>query len=642
MAKKTKAGGVNAVRAVFLDGIAELDEAAEFKDPEPNTARNGIKPGQWPGFPNDKMPPDCPITVLGMKGETVYCISATGFLFALSRWDHPTLVKLFSPHTNYLKWAWPAFAKAKEDPISGDLIPARVDRVAKDKAVEGIISEAGRRGTFDPNENVRGRGGWKVDGQYLWHSGKQLYAVEPLPAKGDVAATTQLKGMRPGELAGCFYAQDTDTLTPWRMPVGVTDDGNPAHQILQHLGSWNWERPYLDPILVLGWIGAAFLGGALQHRPISFVTGGPGTGKSQLQRYVRALFGPVMFATSNTTAAGIYQTIGHDSRPIAVDEFERKAGGTKETAIIEIARQAYSGDKGYRGGSDGASSEFQLNSAFFFTAILTPHLEQQDKTRMAIMQLNPLKGHSDTPVVQDFWGRQLLRRVMDGYQDFAGPNGILERWRTMLSDPLLKFDSRAIDTYGTLLACAELLVGEVGMIDAGLMGDIKLPGKLDRLHLLETLEHATAAERNDQTPKWLDVIERILGAKLEAFKSGERLTVGAVIEALEDKDRGDMKIEDARHRLALLGLGIRDIPSADQSNPCAGYALAIPHSDDGLNRLFGDSEFSRGGWTQALRLGPESVVPRGLTKAAKTVKINRTAKTCTLVDLAGYDAWVAG
>lgn len=638
MAKKTKQSSLDAVRAITLDGLAEVEEARELSDPDANLERDGVKAGQWAGFPHANMPPKCPITVLGMKGDMVYVISATGYLFAVSKWDHPTLVKLFAPFTNYLKWAFPAFTKAKGDPGDEGYVPPKVDRVARDKAVEAIITEAGRRGTFDPNENVRGRGGWVAAGQFVWHSGKQIFRVEPVPAKGSQPATTVLKGMQPGELGGCFYAQDTDTLAPWRGPIGHYD--SPANEILQHLKTWNWERPHLDPILKLGWIGAAFLGGALAHRPITFVTGGPGTGKSALQRYIRALFGSVMFATSNTTAAGIYQTIGHDSRPIAVDEFERKAGGAKETAIIEIARQAYSGDKGYRGGSDGASSEFQLNSAFFFSAILTPHLEQQDKTRMAIMQLNPLKEHGSTPVVQDFWGRMLLRQVMDGWQAFSAPDGILERWRKRLSDPRLKFDSRAIDTYGTLLACADLLVGETGMIDAGMMPDLAEPGKLDEEHLLETLEAATSAERNDQVPKWLDVIERILGAKLEAFKAGERQTVGGVLEVLEDKERTEMNIIEARQRLALLGLGIRDLPAIDQTNPCKGYALCIPHSDDGLNRLFQDSEFSRGGWTQALKLGPDQIIPRNLNKTAKTVKINRATKTCTLVDLAGYDAWV--
>jgi hypothetical protein len=53
--------------------------------------------------------------------------------------------------------------------------------------------------------------------------------------------------------------------------------------------------------------------------------------------------------------------------------------------------------------------------------------------------------------------------------------------------------------------------------------------------------------------------------------------------------------------------------------------------------VFADSEFNHGGWTLALKQAPETIVPRGLSKADRTVKINRLAKTVTLVDLAGYD-----
>ncbi|MFC0809106.1 hypothetical protein ACFHWW_27310 [Ensifer sp. P24N7] len=625
--------GLAAVRAKVLDGLTDLEEARDLSDPDANLLRNGVKAGQWEGFPHDKMPPGCPITVLGMKGETVYVISATGFLYEVSRWDHPTLVKLFSPYVNYLKWAWPAFTKAKEDPETGAIIPPKVDRVARDKAVEAIIAEAGRRGTFDPSENVRGRGGWKSGDNFIWHSGKYLFSTDIKPG---IVPKPDVLRMRPGEHDGYFYAQDSDTMRPWQTPIEVGE--SPAHQILQDLKTWNWERGYIDPIFTLGWIIAAFLSGALEQRPIIFVTGGPGTGKSALQRYVRSLFENTIFATSNTTAAGIYQTMGHDSRPIAVDEFERKANATKETAIIEIARQAYSGDKGYRGGSDGASSQFELHNAFMFTAILKPHMEQQDKTRMAIMQLNPLKAHGERPVVQDYWGRQLLRQVMDGYHDFVAR--ILPKWRQILSDDRLHFDSRAIDTYGTLLACAELAVGEPGMIDGGLMAKSAGSSELDIDALKDTLEFATAAERANQTPKWQDVIERLLGCKLDAYKSGERLTVGGVIEALESKDRTDMDIVEARARLALLGLGVRDVPKNDPNNPCTGYALAVPMSDDNLNRLFADSEFARGGWTDALYLGPGEIIPRGLTQTMKKVKINRATKTCVLVDLQAYDEWV--
>ncbi|WP_377299637.1 hypothetical protein [Rhizobium sp. SGZ-381] len=628
-------GGEKAIRAIFEDAKAELAEITPISDPDPNYARNGIKPGKWDGAPHDRMPPDCPITVLGSKGEVTYVISAIGELHAVTRWDLSTLIKLFAPFTNYLFWAWPAYGKAKEDPETGDVLPPKVERIQRDQAMTAILGEAGRKGIFDPNSNVRGRGGWKAQDKFIWHSGKWLWSVSTRTDGENKATGWQLQQARPGEYDGYFYAQDADTLHPWREHVGVYD--SPAHEILQELKKWKWERPYLDPLLYLGWAGTGFLSGALDVRPILFTMGGAGTGKSTLHNILRELYGSALYSTANTTAAGIYQNIRQDSRPVAVDEFERKANSNKEGAIIELARQAYSGAKGYRGGANGEGSEFELRSPFCFSAILHPHLGVQDRTRMIILNLSPLdKSGAVPPIIKAEWGRMLLRQMMDGFHDFYWH--ILPRWKSILADPRLGFDARAIDTYGTVLACAELMVGEQGMIDAGLHADPTAAAsgelRLDHDMLIETLQEATAAERADQMPKWQEVIETILGAKLDAYKSGERMTVGGVLEALEDKNRSDMQIADARERLALLGLGLRE-----QGRPCKGYALAIPHSDDNLNRLFADKEFHHGGWTLALGQAPETIVPRALTPAEKTVKINRAAKVCKLVDLAGYDEW---
>lgn len=413
---------------------------------------------------------------------------------------------------------------------------------------------------------------------------------------------------------------------------------SPAHTILQDLQQWKWERPYLDPLLFLGWIATGFLSGALDVRPILFTMGGAGTGKSTLHGILQALYGSALYSTANTTAAGIYQNIGQDSRPIAVDEFERRANSSKEQFIIELARQSYSGAKGYRGGANGEGTEFEIRSPFMFSAILHPHLGVQDRTRMIILNLNPLdKAGAVPPVIREEWGRMLLRQVMDGFHDFHWH--LLPKWRGILGDPRLNFDARAIATYGTVLACAELLVGVQGMIDAGFPIDPLAEDDepmLDLDYLVEMLQAATAAERADQVPKWQEVVETILGAKLDAYKGGEKLTVGGVIEAMEDKDRNDMNIFEARARLALMGIGLRE---PDPQGRWKGFALAIPINDDNLNRLFADKEFNHGGWTLALRQAPENVVPRNLDDAARTVKINRASRKVTLVDLKGYDDW---
>lgn len=640
MARKPKIqAGAKGARAVFLDALQVVNEQTAFSDPNPNLLRNGIKAGQWDGAPHDRMPPDCPVTVLGMKGETVYVISAVGELMGVDRWDLPTLVRLFTPFVNYLFWAWPAWSKAKGEPGSEGYVPPKVERIQRDQAQIALIGEAGRKGLFDPQQNVRGRGGWKAQDKFIWHSGKYLFSVDTtVDRKTNRATGWDMKATKPAEFDGYFYSQDSEIIQPWEQPVGVND--SPAHALLQDLMKWNWERPYIDPIFLLGWIGSAILSGALDVRPILFTTGGAGVGKSTLHGIIQALFGSALYTTANTTAAGIYQNIKQDSRPVAVDEFERKANSNKEQPIVELARQSYSGAKGYRGGANGEGTEFELRSSFMFSAIMPPVLGVQDRTRMIILNLKALDKSRSTerPVIPDVAGRMILRQLMDGFHDFYWHT--LPKWRQILSDPRLSFDARAIDTYGTVLACAEMLVGEHGMIDAGMPQDPTNRNEvaIDRDHLIDILEAATSAERADQVPKWLDVIEKILGAKLDAYKGGEKQTVGGVIETLEDTQRSDFDIIDARARLALMGLGLRD-----KGDPGKGYTLAIPHSDDNLNRLFADSDFHNGGWTLALKQAPETIVIRTAGeegKRLKTLKISRASKTCTLVDLKGYDAWM--
>lgn len=632
MAKKTKIqGGIDGIRAHFKDAMVALEEAKGFFDPDPNLPRNGIKAGQWAGAPHDAMPPDCPVTVLGKKGEAVYVISAIGEMHEVTRWDLPTLSSLFAPYVNYLFWAWPAFGKAESDPETGEALPPKVKRVERDKAAMALIAEAGRKGIFDPQSNVRGRGGWKAQDKFIWHSGKYLFSVDTKTDGQNRATGWTLQRAKPGEYDGYFYAQAADTIQPWQEPIGWRD--SPAHSILADLKSWQWERPTLDPVLFLGWMMSSFLSGALEVRPILFTTGGAGTGKSTLHGIVRALLSSALYSTANTTAAGIYQNLRQDSRPVAVDEFERKPGGQKEQAIIELARQAYSGAKGYRGGANGEGTEFELRSSFMFSAILHPHLGVQDRTRMIILNLNPLDRSKATaqPLIKEEWGRMLLRQVMDGYHDLTWH--ILPKWKDILSDRRLAFDARAIDTYGTVLACAELAVGEAGLIDAGFPQDFQLPGVIDHDALIDMIARATAEERAAQTPKWQEVIEKLMSATLDMYSNGRKPSVGETIANLEAGEEL-VDLREARARLAMMGLGLRK-----KGDPGKGYCLAVPINEDKLERVFHGSEFEHGGWTMALRQAPETITLRNLEPKYSLIDVARVSRRCVLVDLAGYDEW---
>jgi hypothetical protein len=102
-----------------------------------------------------------------------------------------------------------------------------------------------------------------------------------------------------------LYTRGKPTIEPWHEPVAA--DESPAKRILDDLATWNWQRPYLDPVLVLGWIASSLMGGALKARPIVFTTGGHGVGKSTLHELITNTLQGVVNTAVDTTAAGIYQ-----------------------------------------------------------------------------------------------------------------------------------------------------------------------------------------------------------------------------------------------------------------------------------------------------------------------------------------------
>ncbi len=76
---------------------------------------------------------------------------------------------------------------------------------------------------------------------------------------------------------------------------------------------------------------------------------------------------------------------------------------------------------------------------------------------------------------------------------------------------------------------------------------------------------ATAAERAEQTANWRECLEHLLHATIDAWKGGEKPTVGGTLEDLEAglgmaRDEGDLERGDeatARRRLSVVGLGLK-------------------------------------------------------------------------------------
>jgi hypothetical protein len=478
--------GSKAVRAQVQD--AKATRRAPLFDPPPEETRDGIPPGVWHGYPVESLPPGCPVIPLGVDGKICYVVDTLGQLISVStsEWNKKTLAALFSLTPNFLYWAWPRWGGSKKND-DGERAP-KINGFDADAAAACLMKACGERGLFDPGDKVRGRGGWLDDhGRFVWHAGEALYMVEG----------KTLKPMPPGDIGGVFYARRPPVTVPWQ--EAIEEGESPGHDILKALKSWEWERPVLDPIFALGWISAAPMGAALHWRPTLFVTGDRGHGKSTLQNLVKDVHGPILHASADTTAAGIYQRVKQDSLPVAVDELEADADNRKVMAVVKLARLAASGAEMFRGGAEHEGVTFRARNAFFFSSINPPPLGPQDRSRIA--QLNMRKrskvGGSDHKLENpQAAGRQLLRRMIDAWPRFQE---VFDYWAKVMSEA--GFDGRGCDTYGVLLACAELAIGQAGLEAAGL--PVSEPEQLGRM-----LADATAAERAEQTDNWRGCLER--------------------------------------------------------------------------------------------------------------------------------------
>ena len=603
------------VQALVADAEAVPSWRRFADDPEPGSPRGDTLPGQW--IPDALgLPPDCPVVPLGVDGAANWFLDPIGQLYCYSKpYGQADTLELFRGRHLYLYWAWPKWKGKGENSVD-------VDGWKNEKARECLIAAATAKGPWSAIEKVRGRGCW-ADGHggLVVHLGSRMIAVS-VAAGADASGhpKRQHRDQPPGEMNGHVYPTRPRVPGPWGWPRPLSDDGNPASMLKMLFGTWSWARPEIDPHLLLGWIGVAFLGAALPWRSAVYMTGDKGSGKSTLQEVLKHLFGDWLIQTTNTTAAGIYQRVGQDCLPVSVDEFESKADNTKAKALLELARQASSGGLMLRGGDRHQGVEFQARSAFIFSSINAPPMEPQDLSRFALLRLHRLREGAKPPPIDATalgeLGRIVLRRLIEQFHRFE------ETWGAFRGELAAGgMDGRGQDTFGTLLACADMIAH-----DGWDPERLSQPHEGDMKPWREILAPAGMAEFDDATENWRLCLEHLLSVPVEAWRNGTRSTVGQAIEAWfkgDDFDKHD--IMQIKRLLGSAGLTLeRKVGGHDY--------LAVPNQNPLTRRLFEGTkwggEAGAGVWSGALRQGP-----RGMLWEVGQPRVNGVKSKCTLISL---------
>ena len=566
-----------------------------------------IEPGQWrhKGAIDGStgLPIGCPVIPLGKDGQTCWFLDTLGGVVALeaSASGKGPIGALFAGRSRWLEWAWPRWSKVN-DPSSAKP-KFEVIGWQADDARQALVDACAYRGQFSLEDQVRGRGAWRdVDDGLIYHAGDEIWIGgkwRPCGAHGAYIYPGRPRIGRPGR------------------GRHVAGPGSAGDHLLEILRTFNWDRGELDARLMLGWLMTAKMGGALDRRPVAFVTGAEGSGKSTLQELLRACMCGALIKSSNTTQAGIYQKLREDSVAIMVDEMEATDETRTVQKILELARIAYSGDSLQRGGQNGVGREFSLHSSFLGSSISKPATDAQDDSRMVVLMLREREiagGKLDvTHAELEAIGRHLLRRIFDHWP----------RWDELVTtfrQALLGagHNDRAGDTFAPLCAGAHLAISD----DA--------PTPDDLAQWATWLDPKDLAETAGREKTWRRCLTYLLEAQPAAL-SNPRLdykSAGAALEAFRNGKIGAAVVDDY---LKLIGLAFSWPKDVWQHEFDTGR-LFVPAKHPALNALFDGTNWAGrpaapGPWIGVLRQAPTGLwrngkSEKGLDGKASGIYIN--------------------
>lgn len=593
-AKKSKAAREGAAaaegRLTPEDLARELEEAPIVAGPggdvppgaAPDPARKKGEPPKEPprkaSRPRGEIWDGCPVKPLGTNSGVFYYLDRHGQLRAITKHENGTIIGLFGDRNQLLCQHFPTYAKGATEPSK--------NRFDSQRATMVMIAACSERGLFDPRGTVRGTGAWADDdGGLIYHCGDRLLTPE---------------GERePGAYGECIYPAQPSVPAP-AAAVGRVD---PGPIILQMASTWRYEHQDAMPMIVLGLAGLQMMGGALDWRPVTWITGDRAYGKSSLQDMLKYLQGgdKGVIKSADATKSGITSQIGHSSRPVAIDELEPgEDGSRREQDIVTLARIAASGDQWLRGSADQTGASGNVYSAFLFSSILIPGgLTPADRSRLITINLRPLpedavEPHMD-PRTWRGYGATLKRLLIDRWPSWRKR---MEIWHTAMAK--IGVGGRPGKNWATMLAMADMALHKDLPSDDYVAGWVR---KVSAAAVHETEGIGSDADA---------MLMHLMGQHIDPFRRGETYTIAQWVQTAA-------KLPAAPDGLVISGeasgTGIDDIErerAADRANKVlAKFGLRVnrrpmvpelflPNSKlPGTMQLFAKSTWANGVWAQS-------------------------------------------
>jgi putative DNA primase/helicase len=447
-----------------------------------------------------------------------------------------------------------------------------------------LMEEQHKIGIFDA-DRFRGRGAWWDERLgAVMHTGSHLLVA---------GRSVPIKEVEPGHH---IYELDKSL----DVQIGNPLSADNAREVLELFESLSWEHPH-HARLAAGWCVVAAICGALDWRPHIWVSGPSGSGKSWVVTHmIRPLLGKLaLLAQSETTEAGLRQTLGHDARAVIFDEAEAEGqrGDSRMANVLALIRQASSETGGsiIKGSTDGTAKSYLIRSCFAMSSINISAYQAADKNRISILEM-----HVDTAMSEK--DREAAFTAISGRVtrtlNPAFTAGFRARAIRMI--PVIRENARILASEAGIIIGSQRLGDQIGTLLAGayslLCDDVIDPEHARELLKDQDLSEQRAIKDQADEEELLNYIKQSV-LQINPGDGRKDLTIATLIRAAQQYADAQCLPEYANAALALVGL------------KTAQDGLLVANTHKGLANLLKDTHWRRD-WSRVLKRLP-GAVPAG-------------------------------
>lgn len=504
--------------------------------------------GAPPAGTSDDGAPVCPVVALGHLGGVFHFLDVRGQkrdLSARQLGSRNDVLTLFGGDDAWLRENYPKRVNVNANNPEADPVWRAVDFHLNDTAA-ALQKACFAAGLFGEHIVLRQPGVWRgPEGDPAVHCGDTVLLGDAWQPAGTrtgaqiwaAAAPTP----RPAAPCAAQVARD--------LQLGLTE-------------LWRWNEAG-GPIVVMGQIANAYYGAVPQWRPAGFVTGETGSGKSALQRVIRAAL-PMHYYDNDTSKAGIEQAVAGRAMAIIIDEAADRANRSASRDLVDLVLSAAGdeGTKGSRGTVDGKGRRIEVVGLIIMFSINTPDLEPQHLGRFSVIELRiPEEGadhrleHRKLATFARDNAAALWGRALAGWDRYAAA---LERFRAGLQAK--GCGPREMDQAGALLAGWWVLVNEGVPDDRGVR---------EGIGAMEGYVRLAKSVEADSRPRRM--LQHLLATMVTMHRSTDREPIGKLLEIAFGESRTMRTPEDAGELLGYYGIRpVRQCTYRGMPKPSAG------------------------------------------------------------------------